>query len=333
MVYIKSFRFLSVIVLVISLRVTFVLGQAGCRGLLPIPLTGQERCQCPVRGRCNRILTCPIQCPLRKPSLGNVRGCFINCGVKCEDTCRSRVPGCDDVGSVCYDPRFIGGDGRLFYFYGSKGGDIALFSDDNLHINAHFIGTRPEGRTRDFTWVQALSVMFDTHTLVVSAKKVSEWHESVDALVISYDGEIVDVPMEGDAEWHASTNNGREVIIERTNSTNSVKISITDLLEVNVKVRAIGSDENRVHKYQLPEDDVFAHLETAFRFVGLTDHAEGVLGKTYRADYVSPVKTGVDMPIMGGEDKYRAPSLLSPMCKLCRFKGHQSAITQVNTSN
>ena len=47
----------------------------------------------------------------------------------------------------------------MFYFHGTKGGNFAIVSDDNLQINVHFMGTRPEGRTRDFTWVQALAVM------------------------------------------------------------------------------------------------------------------------------------------------------------------------------
>ena len=79
-------------------------------------------------------------------------------------------------------------------------------------------------------------------------------------------------------------------------------------------------EENRVHNYQLPSDDAFAHLETQFRFKNLTDLVEGVLGKTYRPNYVSPVKRGVPMPMMGGEDKYRTPSLFSPICGVCRFQ-------------
>lgn len=215
----------------------------------------------------------------------------------------------------------------MFYFHGSKGGDFALFSDEDLHVNAHFIGTRPEGRTRDFTWVQALSVIFDTHTLVVGAKRVSQWNDTVDALIVRYDGETIEVPLDGEAEWRTTTDIGREVAIERTDDTNSVKVTITGLLEVNVKVTPIGAEENRVHNYQLPSDDAFAHLETEFRFIKLTDLAEGILGKTYRPDYISPVKAGVAMPVMGGEDKYRTPSLLSPVCKLCRFRGLRYAIT------
>ncbi|KAI9195849.1 hypothetical protein LWI28_018700 [Acer negundo] len=86
---------------------------------------------------------------------------------------KGRKPNCDGYGSLCYDPRFVGGDGVMFYFHGAKGGNFAIVSDDNLQINAHFIGTRPQGRTRDYTWVQALAVMFDSHTLVISANRVS----------------------------------------------------------------------------------------------------------------------------------------------------------------
>ncbi|KAJ0084894.1 hypothetical protein Patl1_30716 [Pistacia atlantica] len=48
------------------------------------------------------------------------------------------------------------GDGVMFYFHGVKGGNYAIVSDDNLQINAHFIGTRPEGLTRNYTWCKLL---------------------------------------------------------------------------------------------------------------------------------------------------------------------------------
>ena len=231
-----------------------------------------------------------------------------------------RKPNCNGYGSLCYDPRFVGGDGVMFYFHGAKGGNFAIVSDDNLQINAHFIGTRPEGRTRDYTWVQALAVMFDTHTLVLAAKRVSQWDDSFDALTVRWDGEAVNIPTDGEAEWRTNSEE-REVVVERTDDTNSVKVTVAGLVELNVKVSAIGEQENKVHNYQLPADDAFAHLETQFKFTKVTDLVEGILGKTYRPDYVSPVKRGVPMPMMGGEDKYQTPSLYSPLCKACRFKG------------
>ncbi|KAB2614805.1 hypothetical protein D8674_021393 [Pyrus ussuriensis x Pyrus communis] len=55
-------------------------------------------------------------------------------------------------------------------------------------------------------------------------------------------------------------------------------------------------------------------------FTNLSDLVEGVLGKTYRPGYGSPVKVGVPMPMVGGEDKYETSSLFSPFCKVCRFQ-------------
>lgn len=230
-----------------------------------------------------------------------------------------RRANCNGYGSLCYDPRFVGGDGVMFYFHGAKGGNFAIVSDDNLQVNAHFIGSRPQGRTRDFTWVQALAIMFDTHTIVIAAKRVSKWDDNVDALTVSWDGEAVVIAIDGEAEWRTNGET-REVIVERTDDANNIRVTIARLVEIDIRVRPIGEKENWVHKYQLPADDAFAHLEMQFRFSNLTDLVEGVLGKTYRPDYVSPVKIGVPMPMVGGEDKYQTPSLYSPFCKACRFQ-------------
>lgn len=237
-----------------------------------------------------------------------------------------RRPRCNGYGSLCYDPRFVGGDGVMFYFHGEKGGNFAIVSDESLQINAHFIGTRPQGRTRDFTWVQALSIMFDTHTLVIAAKRVSLWDDNVDALLVKWDGNTVDIPADGDSEWRTNGEE-REVLVERTDDINTIRVAVSDLVELNIKVRPIGKEENRIHNYQLPEDDAFAHLETQFKFFNLTDVVEGILGKTYRPDYVSPVKVGVAMPMMGGEDKYKTPSLFSNLCSVCRFQREYSSET------
>ncbi|KAK3022483.1 hypothetical protein RJ639_045812 [Escallonia herrerae] len=289
--------------------------------LTKLPTTGQERALCLARGACVlKRLTCPLECPQRKPKKNKkYKGCFINCGSKCEATCKWRKARCNGYGSLCYDPRFVGGDGVMFYFHGAKGGDYAIVSDENLHINAHFIGSRPTGRSRDFTWVQALSLMFDTHTLDLEAKRVSNWDDNVDALIVRWDGKDVNIPTDGEAEWRARTGE-REVVVERTDDTNMVRVTVTGLLEMDVKVTPVGDEENKVHNYQLPSDDAFAHLETQFRFSNLSDHVEGILGKTYQPGYVSPVKRGVPMPMMGGEDKYQTPSLHSPACKACRFQ-------------
>ncbi|XP_054816470.1 uncharacterized protein LOC129316194 [Prosopis cineraria] len=295
------------------------------RMLSPLP-SGRERVFCLARGSCHfKTLSCPAECKERKPRRNRKeKGCFLDCSSKCEATCKFRKANCDGYGALCYDPRFVGGDGVMFYFHGAKGGNFAVVSDDNLQINAHFIGTRPQGRTRDFTWVQALAVMFDTHTLVIAANRVSHWDDRVDSLLVHWDGEAITIPTDGVAEWRANEED-REVVVERTDEANSVRVTVSGLLQMDIVVRPIGEEENRVHKYELPGGDAFAHLETQFKFKNLTDMVEGVLGKTYRPNYESPVKRGVPMPVMGGEDRYRTPSLFSPSCRYCRFHG-QSGI-------
>ncbi|CAH1452597.1 unnamed protein product [Lactuca virosa] len=289
--------------------------------LTPDPETGRQRAYCKSNGKCNKkTLTCPAECPERKPKKNKKqKGCFIHCGSKCEATCKWRRAKCNGYGSLCYDPRFVGGDGVMFYFHGSKGHDFALVSDTNLQINAHFIGSRPTGRIRDYTWVQSISVMFDTHTLVLSAKKVQQWDDSVDVLLVKWDGQEVNVPFDGDSEW--KTNTGvREVVVERTDDTNTVRVTVGGLVEIDMKAVPVTKEDDKTHNYQLPSNDAFAHFETQFKFLKLSDDVEGILGKTYRPGYVSPVKRGVAMPLMGGEDKYETPSLTSPNCKVCMFQ-------------
>ncbi|KAL4190187.1 hypothetical protein AMTRI_Chr07g74540 [Amborella trichopoda] len=284
---------------------------------IPPNSSGQEGGVCRAQGRCfRRTLTCPAQCSKRKPRMAKkVKGCFIDCS-KCETTCKFRKPNCEGYGAICYDPRFIGGDGVMFYFHGGKGENFALVSDSQLQINAHFIGSRPQGRTRDFTWIQALAVLFQDHTFVLRAKPVatSAWNDSVDAMVMEWDGAVVSI---ADGEDWVSADG--EVTAERTAEANAVRVAVGRMVEMDVRVAPIGEEERRVHNYRLPEDDAFAHLEMQFRFKNLTDGVEGVLGQTYRPGYTSPVKRGVAMPMMGGEDRYRTPSLLSPQCTSCRF--------------
>ncbi|KAH6828007.1 Late embryogenesis abundant protein-like protein [Perilla frutescens var. hirtella] len=345
----------ALLALFVSLEVGTVLSQddddsSGQKRMLPAPPpppgsyealspdanSGQERAYCLGVGGCQfKTLTCPADCPERKPKKNRRHmGCFVDCRSRCQATCKWRKPDCNEYGSICYDPRFVGGDGVMFYFHGSKGNDFAVVSDHSLHINAHFIGNRPQGRTRDFTWVQALSLMFHTNTLVLAANRVSHWNPNLDALIVKWNGQSITIPTDGEAQWGITTTTTTttgeleetQVLIERTVDVNTVRATVSGVVQMDIRVTPIGEKENRVHHYQLPSDDAFAHLEVQFRFFNLSNSVEGVLGKTYRAGYVSPVKRGVPMPIMGGEDKYRTPSLYSSSCKLCIFQRPSPAI-------
>ncbi|KHN32078.1 hypothetical protein glysoja_028873 [Glycine soja] len=225
------------------------------------------------------------------------KACFIDCSSStCEATCKIRKANSDGYGSLCYDPRFVGGDGVMFYFHGAKGGNFAIVSDDDFQINAHFIGTRPQGGTRDYTHGCKHLLSCLTHTLVSLQ------------------------PIECLTGMIRANGDEREVVVERTDETNSVRVTVSGLVELDIGVKPIGEQENKVHNYQLPSDDAFSHLETQFRFKKSTDNFEGVLGQTYRPGYVSPVKRGVPMPMMGRENQYQTFSLFSTSCNLCRFQ-------------
>lgn len=230
-----------------------------------------------------------------------------------------RKPNCEGIGAGCYDPRFIGGDGTVFFFHGRKNEHFTLVSDpQNLHINAHFIGLRPADRTRDFTWIQGLGLILGntSHTLTVQATKSSKWDDGVDHLHLVYNGEPLSLP-----EGHLSQRKlaEDELIIERTASRNSIAIIIEGTAQISVNAVPITEEDDRVHKYDVPQDDCFAHLEVQFEFFKLSPRVDGVLGRTYRPEYVSRAKAGVEMPVLGGEDKYWTSSLLATDCKVCSF--------------
>ncbi|XP_059627197.1 uncharacterized protein LOC132269958 [Cornus florida] len=264
-----------------------------------------------------KYVKCPIQCPQVQPKDPNAKGCFLDCySPKCEAVCRTRKPNCNGPGAACYDPRFIGGDGIVFYFHGKSNEHFALISDVNLQINARFIGLRPAGRMRDYTWIQALGLMFGTHNFTLEATKAEKWDSDVDHLHFSYDGKGIIVPEGHSSEW-SSPDNGLKA--ERTSNKNSVTITIPGIVEISANVVPVTEEDDKIHNYQIPFDDSFAHLEVQFRFAGLSPRVEGVLGKTYQPDFENPAKPGVAMPVVGGEDKYKTSSLLSTDCRSCVF--------------
>lgn len=81
----------------------------------------------------------------------------------------------------------------------------------------------------------------------------------------------------------------------------------------------VTAEDAIIHKYGIPAGDCFSHLEVQFKFFALSEKVEGVLGQTYRPDFENPVKRGVPMPIMGGEDRYATDSIVSTNCKSCIF--------------
>nr|XP_043622998.1 uncharacterized protein LOC122594632 [Erigeron canadensis] len=268
--------------------------------------------------RCEgKTLYCPSECPSSVSNDPKAKVCRIDCySPKCKAECKNPKANCNSPGSACYDPRLIGGDGIVFYFHGKVNEHFSLISDSNLQINGRFIGHRPEGRSRDFTWIQALGLLFNSHSFSLEATKSATWDSEIDHLKFSFDGEEISLPTGGLSTWKSPND---EVKIERTSAVNSIIVTVPGVVEILANVVPVTAEDDKIHGYKVPSDDCFAHLEVQFRFVGLSDNVEGVLGRTYQPDFKNPAKPGVAMAVVGGEDKYRTSTLLSTDCASCIF--------------
>lgn len=94
----KAFIVLAILLVFIFVETGTVQGQGSGKDPAnkydvkkPLPGTSQVRAVCKTKGACfNTTLTCPSQCPDRKPKDKKSKGCFINCSSKCEATCKSK---------------------------------------------------------------------------------------------------------------------------------------------------------------------------------------------------------------------------------------------------
>ncbi|KAK3422160.1 uncharacterized protein LOC104455801 [Eucalyptus grandis] len=264
------------------------------------------RCRLPFFGRCFLMwFTCPLACPT---------SCFVDCNL-CRPVCSCNYPG-----AVCQDPRFVGGDGNTFFFHGQKDRNFCLVSDPNFHINAHFIGKRNPSLKRDFTWVQSIGIVFGSHNLLVGAKRASTWDDRVDHLNVILDGAPVSLPPKEGYTWRSlAAASSPALSISRSGETNGLTVEVENNFRITMTVVPITAEESRVHGYNITDDDCFAHLELGFKFYNLTDFVDGVLGQTYRKNYVSKARADAVMPVMGGANKYATSSIFATDCLVSRF--------------
>ncbi|OEL25244.1 hypothetical protein BAE44_0013736 [Dichanthelium oligosanthes] len=262
----------------------------------------------------------PMQCPATCS-----QSCYADCN-SCKPVCVCSVPG------ACGDPRFVGGDGNAFYFHGRRDADFCVVSDRDLHINAHFIGKRgADGMSRDFTWIQAIAVLFDgDHRLYVGSRKTAAWDDDVDRMELALDGEPVHLPQEADVTWTSSAVPG--LSITRTKEANGVLVALDGKFRIRANAVPITEEESRVHRYGVTSDDCLAHLDLAFKFDALTGDVHGVIGQTYRTDYVNRFDVKASMPTMGGESNFTTSSLFAADCAVARYApgSHDDGVAMVS---
>ncbi|KAH8497987.1 hypothetical protein H0E87_017050 [Populus deltoides] len=210
-----------------------------------------------------------------------------------------------------------------------KDRDFCIVSDSNLHINAHFIGRRNEKLTRDFTWVQSLGILFGTHKLFIGAQKTATWDDSVDRLSLALDGEPIYLPDGEGMKWKAEIS--PSVTITRSSDANAVVIEAEDNFKIKAAVVPITQKDSRIHNYGIASESCFAHLDLSFKFYKLSGDVNGVLGQTYGSNYVSRVKMGVLMPVLGGEKEFASSNIFATDCAVARFSGqHPSSNSSEN---
>ncbi|KAK7319353.1 hypothetical protein RJT34_04073 [Clitoria ternatea] len=189
--------------------------------------------------RCyGKYIKCPGECPSSESTNPKAKVCHIDCD---KPLCRSRKPNCNAPGSGCYDPRFIGGDGRA----------------------------------RDYTWIQALGILFNSKSISLEATKTPQWNDNVDHLKFTYNGNPLVLPEGPLSTWYTPQ---KDVKVKRVGSKNSVIVTLEDVAEILVNVVPVTNEDDRVHNYQVPSDDCFAHLEVQFRFFGLSPKVDRSLG-------------------------------------------------------
>uniref|UniRef100_A0A0D9VAS1 Uncharacterized protein n=1 Tax=Leersia perrieri TaxID=77586 RepID=A0A0D9VAS1_9ORYZ len=259
-----------------------------------------------------------------KDTKGKKKGCMAKCDSRCPDQCIVMCPSCKTFcmcdfypGVSCGDPRFTGGDGNNFYFHGKKDQDFCIVSDADLHINAHFIGKRNATMSRDFTWIQALGIRFADHRLYMGALKTAKWNNDVDRLELAFDGTPIDVPAQLGARWESAIVPG--LTLTRTAATNGVRVQLAGVFDIMANVVPITERDSRVHNYGVTKEDSLAHLDLGFKFYDLSDDVHGVLGQTYRSDYVNRLSVSASMPLMGGAPSYVASDIFSTDCAVARF--------------
>lgn len=163
-------------------------------------------------------------------------------------------------------------------------------SDQSLQINGRLIGHRPAGRTRDYTWIQALGILLNSKTFSVEATKVAKCDNTVDHLKFTYNGDELVVPESHLSIWHSPENDVKvERISARTVSFCPWKMWLRSRSMSFLWPKKMI--ECTTTKFLL----MTALLTWRFSSGSLPCHQRlrGLFRRTYRPDFENPAKPGV----------------------------------------
>ncbi|CAL5032274.1 unnamed protein product [Urochloa decumbens] len=111
----------------------------------------------------------------------------------------------------------------------------------------------------------------------------------------------------------------------RTGAANGVVVRLDGRFRIVADAVPVTEEDSRVHGYGVRPavDGSLAHLNVAFKFYAIGADVHGVLGQTYRRDYVAAggVDAGARVPVMGGADRYLVSDIFATDCEVARFAG------------
>ncbi|KAJ6905858.1 hypothetical protein NC652_023574 [Populus alba x Populus x berolinensis] len=192
----------------------------------------------------------PPSTPSTSPKTARCKNKYYPRCYNTEHVCPSACPGGCEIDCATCKPSVIDQEQCA-----KKDHDFCLVSDPNLHINAHFIGKRNENLTRDFTWVQSISIFFDKHQLFLGALKASTWDDSADRLSLAFDGEPLNFPGNEGSKWQSTS--VPSVSITRISDSNNVVVEVEGLLKITAKVVPITEEDSRIHNYGITSTSTF----------------------------------------------------------------------------
>ncbi|KAL2472636.1 Structural constituent of cell wall [Forsythia ovata] len=110
------------------------------------------------------------------------------------------------------------------------------------------------GTTHGFKRLESFSIRM----LSVEATKAATWDNEADHLKFFYDGLELGIPEGYPSVWKSFENN---IKVERTSTKYSVLITLPEVAEISINVVPVTMEDDRIHNYQIPPSDCFAHLK------------------------------------------------------------------------